>query len=264
MIQQVSIKTATVSKLKTCKFLFLHGFGGSVHDWDAVIDALPSDYKCESIGLPGHHGVPINPDLSFEKHVDQLFESHLMNQSDPIVLVGYSMGARLALSFALRHPEKVKALVLCSTSAGVEANASISQRIAWETCIVNDILTLENKAFFEKWYELPLFHTLQKKPQIMDEILSRKSSLDMETLAQSFQTFALSHQPNYWDRLKNLAMPTLFLHGEFDSKYATIMHKMNAILPNADVKAIPNASHALHIENASFVAQSIETFVAEL
>ena len=100
--------------------LLLHGFTGSADAWRELLPVLGKRARTLAIDLPGHG--PAGRNQSFPprftlsacaEHVGRrLGDLHVPET----VLLGYSMGGRVALRFALDHPERVRGLVLESKS----------------------------------------------------------------------------------------------------------------------------------------------------
>lgn len=98
-------------------FVFLHGFLGTGEDWIAIMKAISGCARCIAIDLPGHGGTKIqnhgNNDatqdsgLSIEVVADLLCELIKHITPGKVTIVGYSMGARIALYMALRLTDKV-------------------------------------------------------------------------------------------------------------------------------------------------------------
>lgn len=97
--------------------VFLHGFLGTGEDWIGIMKTISGWSRCILIDLPGHGGTKIQnhgnkdtarePNMSIEVVADVI--SKLINQITPgkVTVVGYSMGARIALHMALRFTDKV-------------------------------------------------------------------------------------------------------------------------------------------------------------
>lgn len=96
--------------------LFLHGFLGTGEEWIPIMKAVSGSARCISIDLPGHGGSKMQNHvakatqeitLSIDVVADVLYK--LIEQITPgkVTLVGYSMGARIALYMALRFSDKV-------------------------------------------------------------------------------------------------------------------------------------------------------------
>jgi pimeloyl-ACP methyl ester carboxylesterase len=116
--------------------LFLHGFSGSGLSW-AGIAGLGSRFRAVVPDLPGHgatgwEGGPPDgrPRASVERTADDLAAIVRRLGAERVDVVGYSMGARIALRLAVAHPEVVGRLVLEAPSAGIADPAARAQRAA--------------------------------------------------------------------------------------------------------------------------------------
>ena len=94
----------------------LHGFTGEGADFEAIRAVLPSEARFNAPDLPGHGSRRHQRDLrdySVEAHLALITEAATSPQ---VTLLGYSMGGRLALHWALAHPERVARLILNGAS----------------------------------------------------------------------------------------------------------------------------------------------------
>src|SRR3712207_1447085 len=95
--------------------LFLHGFLGSAADWRDVRAALDGLHRCLAVDLPGRGASldPARPEAYTVEGAARMLLDLLdeLNIERPVV-VGYSMGGRLALYLALRNPERCAGLFL--------------------------------------------------------------------------------------------------------------------------------------------------------
>lgn len=97
--------------------VFLHGFLGTGEDWIAIMKAASRGARCISIDLPGHGSSRIlnhddeNAILESSLSIEVVAEvvRKLIHEITPekVTVIGYSMGARIALFMALRFPDKV-------------------------------------------------------------------------------------------------------------------------------------------------------------
>lgn len=97
--------------------VFLHFFGGSSRAWGAVTAELAPRFRCVAVDAPGFgRSDPAPPGVTVRSQAEAI--SNLLDQLGlgPRVLVGHSMGGKLALAMAARHAEQVKALVLVASS----------------------------------------------------------------------------------------------------------------------------------------------------
>ena len=97
--------------------LFLHGLGGSRGSWDAQIEALSHRWRCVAWDMPGYGASAPRRPLTFEVIADAVAEllDHL--ECESAHLCGLSFGGHHGLHTALRHPDRVRSLVLADTSA---------------------------------------------------------------------------------------------------------------------------------------------------
>ena len=94
--------------------VFVHGFTTTAEFWREQVETFSARYRVIRINLPGH-GVSPHPDgrdYSIQAFVDDILEVYRALEIDDAVLVGLSMGGTVAQSFALSHPDRVRALVL--------------------------------------------------------------------------------------------------------------------------------------------------------
>ena len=97
--------------------VFLHGFLGTSEDWIAIMKAFSQGARCVSIDLPRHGETQIvnhgDRDAIVESSLSIEVVSEVVNKlihhvtSERVTVVGYSMGARIALHMALRFADKV-------------------------------------------------------------------------------------------------------------------------------------------------------------
>jgi len=99
------------------KVVFVHGSGGNAHLWQRVMDGLAEEFGSLAIDLPGHgesqgEGVKSIPEYrEFLKHFLDVLKL------EEIILGGHSLGGGIAIDFALRYPERLKAILLIGTGA---------------------------------------------------------------------------------------------------------------------------------------------------
>lgn len=100
------------------RLLFLPGVGGSAAFWRPLGDRLPGDWDKTYLGWPGLGSNPPAPTIKSYDDLVELVEAQVGNE--PVDLLAQSMGGAIALSVALRHPDKVRRLVLCVTAGGMD------------------------------------------------------------------------------------------------------------------------------------------------
>ena len=99
------------------KLVFLPGASGSQHFWQPLRAALTEYTDQQVIAYPGFDSIV--PNLATQKLYD-LQEFVKEKIEDDSILIAQSMGGVLAVGLALKHPQKVKGLVLLATSGGLD------------------------------------------------------------------------------------------------------------------------------------------------
>lgn len=211
---------------KGTPLVFLHGFLGSSEDWKELIRYLPS-VPCFGVDLPGHGASP------FTEH----FAEEMPLFSEPVHLIGYSMGGRLALQYAALFPQKVASLTLISSHPGLSSEEEKKQRIAQDENWAQQILQFEIDEFLRRWYDQSIFGDFRP-----DLTMRRKHT--PQQLAQCLVHYSLGRQPLLPSQRADCIV------GEKDAKY-------RALLPNATV--VPRAAHMVHLENPEDLASIIQT-----
>jgi pimeloyl-ACP methyl ester carboxylesterase len=90
------------------RIVFLHGLFGQGRNWTQIAKALATDHRTLLVDLPHHGKSAWDEHFDFLDIADQVAE--LMTADDPVTLVGHSMGGKVAMVLALRHPELVERL----------------------------------------------------------------------------------------------------------------------------------------------------------
>jgi len=209
--------------------IFLHGFLGNHSDWNEVVKELP--FPCLALDLPGHGKAPFTPN----------FCEYLLEETKhyvPLHLIGYSMGGRLALQFAAFHPEKINSLTLISAHLGLTSGQQ--NRLEKDRALAQKLLSLPIDEFLTIWYDQPIFKTLVAKR----DIRSMRMNQNPELLSRALEAYSLGHQPN----LSHI--PAHLIVGELDSDYRAHYQPFPHTI-------IPNAGHAVHLENPKALAGAL-------
>lgn len=243
--------------------VLLHGFTNTMKTWETTINHLKQDYTVIVIDLPGH-GKTVTPDRSIsECCTDIAFLLQSLYYSR-VHMVGYSMGGRIALSFANRYPSLVASLTLESASPGLRTEKERRERKSKDEKLARRIKEEGIYPFVSFWEDIPLFNSqkaLQKEVQlkIQEERLSQKEA----GLAMSLRKMGTGSQSSLWDKLHTVHMPVLLLVGAYDHKFVAINKEMKPLLPNASLEIVQDSGHTVHIERPEDFTKSIHQFLGE-
>lgn len=230
--------------------LFLHGFLGAGSDWLPYTPQLEERYRCILADLPGHGESDIdregNPETFFIETVDRLAALLREQTERPGLLVGYSMGGRIGLALALRHPELFRAVGVVSASPGLKTPEERAARVKSDEGLARKI-ERDFEGFLDAWYRAPLFSTLKAHP-LFGEIESARRKGEPETLAMALRLLGTGRQPSYWEALAESRLPMLFMAGQKDPKYVEIGRQMVNLHPLSSLELFGECGHTLHIE----------------
>lgn len=229
--------------------VFLHGFLGVKEDWNDVMIQLEQHFCCYAFDLPGHG------ESAYKNHLlEELFTSISSLKLLPAPLVGYSMGGRMALFLKEYFPEQFKELILLGAHPGLEKE--VEKKFRWHQDLnwSNMLETGSFENFLHAWYSQPLFTSLQKRPELYQQLIKTRLQQNPKHFSDILRNFSLSMQPH----LKKFHEKTLFLYGEEDAKFA---HLYQTMLPKeVAVKKLPGG-HILPLESPNAVAEEIRRFL---
>ena len=238
------------------RIVALHGFTGSGADFDPLRPLLPAQAELITPDLPGHgHKVHQRrpAEYSLESHLHLITEA--VGKTEPVTLVGYSMGGRLALHWSVAHPERIRRLILIGASPGLPESAQRDERRLADADLAHFIRTQGLPAFFKYWYNQTFFASLMALPkERLDPILIRRAANHPEALALSLENVGTGTLPSLWHRLRELRMPIDIVTGEHDVKFTRLAHEMGTHLPKARLSVIEQAGHAVHLEQPADLA----------
>jgi 2-succinyl-6-hydroxy-2,4-cyclohexadiene-1-carboxylate synthase len=240
----------------TRRFLMLHGFTGTAESWAEVIARLGPGADARAEALFGHD--PSLSDVStptFEGEVGRLAARIRDRGPSPVEVVGYSMGARLALGLLVMHPSLVAGAWLIGVSPGLPSeNARAERRAAdevWARMLERDGI----EPFVSAWARQELFASQAVSPSVVQRReRARRLSHAPGALARSLRALGLGAMPDLTPELRNILAPVCLIAGEADAKFRAIATVMANDLPRATVRIVPGSGHNVALERPEAVA----------
>lgn len=234
--------------------LLLHGFAGHGGFWARLAPSLvAAGFRVVAPDLPGH-GASAAPDSPETYHLPEAADTlagHLtaIAGSTPWCVAGYSLGGRLALHLAVRHPHRMQALTLVGASAGLESAEARSERRTHDAEWAQKLRTQGLESFLTEWEAQPLFATQAALPEAGKAWLAEsRQGHDADGLARAMEAFGLGAQPPLHDHLSTLAVPTLWVAGEADAKFSALAHDLATRMPDARAVIVPGCGHHVPLE----------------
>jgi 2-succinyl-6-hydroxy-2,4-cyclohexadiene-1-carboxylate synthase len=232
--------------------LLLHGFTGRGTAWGAHAAAFVRRFEVVVIDLPGHgrSGTPMEPPrASVERSADDLAAILDRLAAAPAHVLGYSLGARIALRLAVAHPRSVRRLVLESPSAGIpDPVARAARRDADEaraTRLERDGIA----AFVAEWEREPVFASRAAMPPARIARLHAARLRNRPSgLAISLRGAGQGVMEPLRDRLHEVTAPTLVVAGALDPAGSARAADIAAGIRGARLEIITGAGHTPHLE----------------
>lgn len=219
------------------RVLCLHGLLGQPDDWHEVIEAVEVDARAISL--------PQLPAENIGHYAKQLWQ-HL-NINEPVHLVGYSMGARIAMHW-LDNP-LVQSAVFEAGHPGMGPNA---ERLANDYRWAEKLTELPIRTWLKQWYQQAVF-----VGQTID-IDALANSIDPAIQAYFLRTLSVAKQA---DLTAALALkPVTYVTGELDNQYT----QLAARLPVRRHRIIAAAGHNIHASQPQALAREINHHLSEL
>src|SRR6266851_1041212 len=262
---RLGIEQSGAARKRGATLVMLHGFTGSAAGWGKHLDTLAAyGLRVIALDLPGHgqSDVPAYPQRYAIEYCQQDILAALQKlgvSRGEAILLGYSMGGRIALYTAFSG--FFRALILESASPGLEDPAEREQRRFSDEALAASIESDGVQAFIDRWEKLPLFASQSTLPPEAREALRRQRLSNRASgLAQSLRGLGTGVQPPLHARLPALLIPVLLIAGELDTKFTAIARSMAEALPQSQLRIVPGASHAVHLERPEEFDSLVEDF----
>ena len=251
--------------------VLLHGFTGSTKTWQQVIPKL-TDYRLVTVDLLGHGKTDAPEDIapySMEAQVEMLDQLFTQLQLKAFVLLGYSMGGRVALSYAVRYTERIEQLLLESASPGLTNEEERTVRKLADDALAEKIMENGIPSFVDTWENIPLFASQKALSlNIQNEIRAERLQQSARGLTNSLRGVGTGVMPPLWDELDKLTFPVTLLTGALDTKFVGLAKNMLEKLQFGQHFSVSNAGHAIHVENptkfATIVKETISSRSADV
>jgi len=241
--------------------IFLHGFTQTGAVWAPFVEHLapwlPAEAEIIAPDLPGH-GSGSTLRFGLDQSAQYLAEMIGATTTGAGIVIGYSMGGRIALHLAIEHPAAVTRLVLIGANPGISDPTERAARRADDETLAARLEDIGVEAFLEFWLAQPLFAGLSEDRA---DVEARRANT-ADGLASSLRLAGVGTQRSLWERLEEITVPTLLISGARDAKFRAIAAEMRDRLPNATEAHIAGAGHAAHLEAPEATARAIGSWLA--
>lgn len=231
------------------KTVLLHGFWGAPQDWLGVLSALPLHHRIwtPDLYVPG----PLAPHHQLGEWTDHFLEELDRELgSEPVQIVGYSMGGRMAVQALVRKPMRFSRALILSANPIYSAE-DLAEREPWQK---DWTLKFQNEPWEKlesEWQELGIFSASQP-------LQRRKTAMVREMLMQSLVNWSPRHHDFTAVQLKALPSTVTWAFGASDQKYLKVAKTLQELPVQGQIVVVPGAGHRLVVDAADYVAKWME------
>ncbi|HTO70214.1 MAG TPA: alpha/beta hydrolase [Myxococcota bacterium] len=255
--------------------LFLHGFGNDAHVWDWVAPAVAPHYRVVALDHRGHGQSDRDPEARYDHETMARDVASALESlgAERAVIVGHSLGGRVAMRFAGLWPEKLAGLVIVDSAPELDARGTTRIRL--------DVQQQEPTFASLADYERVL---ARQYPATRPEILAKlavpwtrrrddgrlelrldpafmrgRRGVSEEELAR----WSAEEAKHLWSALEKLPCPALVVRGAAsDVLSADVADKMaDDVLKQGKLAVIPRAGHSVMLDNPEAFEQALAAFV---
>jgi 2-succinyl-6-hydroxy-2,4-cyclohexadiene-1-carboxylate synthase len=177
----------------------------------------------------------------------------------PKVLLGYSMGGRLALHALLRNDHPWHAAVIVSAHPGLEDDSQREERRAFDAAWASRALTQPWQEFLDGWNAQALLGGAMPR----DPGASSALAIRRREIARSFVDWSLGAQQPLWQALPEITIPVLWVAGAQDEKFLQLAERAVDLLPNARLATAPDAGHRVPWQAGEWLAGEVADFLKD-
>jgi 2-succinyl-6-hydroxy-2,4-cyclohexadiene-1-carboxylate synthase len=223
----------------------LHGFTQTGRLFGRFGERLSASHRLVALDLPGHGGSDaVRANLS--ETADLVSQSVRAVVGDgPCDLLGYSLGARVALHVATGTDLHLRRMVLIGATGGMEDPAARERRRLTDDALADQLeASGDVDKFLDDWLSGPMFDRLAAHEADGRRERGRNTA---SGLASSLRLCGTGTQVPLWDRLATVACPVLAMAGSDDTRFATHALRIAGLAPHAVASLVPGGGHAVHL-----------------
>ncbi len=243
--------------------IFLHGFLGLPADWDQVIARIKVDLSGTDI-VPMFHPIDyfnrpnLSPKNTFDKVATEFVNTIESTTSNPRkILVGYSLGGRLALHIFEKKPELFERMICVSTNPGFRSSQleELMERDSRDQFWSELFLNHDWNEVVVKWNEQEVFNGSVNEPQRESGLYRR------DLLAKALVNWSLAKQTDKRLLIRKYPKKITMVVGDKDKKFIELNRALLKENPDIGIKMIPSAGHRVLFDNPPELARVISSSI---
>ena len=256
--------------------VFLHGFGNDCHVWDESAPLVAPHYCTLAFDMRGHGDSDCDPEGRYDHGTMALDVEAALDSLgiDRLVLVGHSMGGRVAMHFAGDHPERMAGLVIVDSGPDLDTRGTTRIRMESESAELAFDSVQEYERLLIELYPAAkpttmakmARHWLRKRPDGKFEPKLDPSFRKWRTPEQSadeMRAYMKEQSQKLWQALETVPCPTLVVRGAASDVLSaeTADRMADDVLANGELVVIARSSHSVMLDNTEGFNEALSAFV---
>ena len=258
--------------------LFVHGLEGSSRNWTDLMDLLRPRLAGQALDLPGFGDSPPRPDRKYSiAALAQTVTKLIQKRSEPVHLIGNSLGGAVCVKVAATHPDLIKTLTLISPALpDSRPRLDLIRFPVMSLPRVGPLLIRQYQVLPPERRVADVITTCYGDPSLFPgarfatevEELTRRDELGYAAavLAGSVRTLTAEslrrgrHSP--WRDAARVTVPTLVIYGSRDRLVdARMAGRAAHQFRDGRIVVLPRTGHVAHMEHPALVAAEIEVLL---
>ncbi|MEK2646902.1 alpha/beta fold hydrolase [Bdellovibrio sp. BCCA] len=254
--------------MERVNLFFLHGFLGRPSDWAVVKAHLPQHDGLRIFTPDYFKDAALGPQHTFEEWAGnfiKLVEAHGC-AGERNILIGYSLGGRLALHALEKRPALWYKTILVSTNPGFndphESFDPISEerRQRWmnDSYWAEEFLKAPWETVLRNWNAQPIFGGGETEPLRIEKEYSR------ETLSLALTQWSLAQQKNMRSVIQKNIQKVIWMVGERDEKFMEMSRRLQEEVQGLRLETVPASSHRVLFDSPKDLGERIRQLIQQL
>ncbi|MFN8145172.1 MAG: alpha/beta fold hydrolase [Bacteroidia bacterium] len=237
----------------------LHGLFGLGDNWMTFSNTFSSlGFACYAIDLRNHGRSPHSDDISYSLMAADVKELMDDLSIDKIILMGHSMGGKVAMFFSELFPERVEKLIVVDIAP--RYYAPHHQNILSALHAV-DLQSAGGRKQVEEQLRVSIHDEATLQFLLKNLYWKEDNRLDwrfhLNGLEKHIDAIGVAFSPK-----NKISVPALFIRGEKSGYIQTgDENEIKSIFMDVEIVTVPNAGHWVHAENPKGFAEKVETFL---
>lgn len=232
----------------------LNGFLGRTTDWSLIEDLLPKGWRLHAVDLWTETAA------SFETWASHFTDRIASEFPGPNILLGYSMGGRLALHALAKSPSLFAGAVIVSAHPGLLSDEDRCLRKKADEVWASKFLREPWGDLMREWNAQAALREPKEMRSDSIRLERRESEFDRQVLAQALRTWSLGAQRNLRPEIERLSLPIEFITGQDDVKFTTLIRDW--VSGERGHTVIPNAGHRVPWDAPAQFRASLAKFLS--